>query len=123
MAVVVIERDFATIWDASLDALPSDPIDEDDAAAILFTSGTTGRPSSDQHPSQSHLFLFDLDCRVPPTRCVSRSASATFRRTGDNNVSAVVHVSGLQSAIWASRTVFAIWTTGVSIKQILEITA
>ena len=29
---------------ASSDAVPADPVDEDDAFVILYTSGTTGRP-------------------------------------------------------------------------------
>ena len=43
--LVVFEDDFAVIRDhAPGAALPDTPIDEDDPATILFTSGTTGRP-------------------------------------------------------------------------------
>lgn len=42
---IVIEDEFDRLWDAYPDtALPSQPIDEDDPALILYTSGTTGRP-------------------------------------------------------------------------------
>ena len=42
---IVMEDDFAPLLEHDRDApLPTTPIDEDDPAAIMFTSGTTGRP-------------------------------------------------------------------------------
>ena len=42
--VIEIESDFDQLAGDSDVALPSVPIDEDDPAVILYTSGTTGRP-------------------------------------------------------------------------------
>jgi acyl-CoA synthetase (AMP-forming)/AMP-acid ligase II len=43
--VVEFESQFADLWSFDADAaLPEAPIDEDDPATILYTSGTTGRP-------------------------------------------------------------------------------
>ena len=45
LPVISVDNDFPAIWDRHAGAgLPEDTICEDDAATILYTSGTTGRP-------------------------------------------------------------------------------
>ncbi|TML10987.1 MAG: acyl--CoA ligase [Actinobacteria bacterium] len=131
--VVVIERDFADLlWDPTLDVeLPTDPIDEDDAVAILFTSGTTGRPKGAISTHRNLIGFVQISTLSGAARALqfpppaNASASASTQTT--NVVSApLFHVSGLQSAAISgiAHGIRYIWTTGrFDPKQILEITA
>jgi long-chain acyl-CoA synthetase len=138
--VVVVERDFADmVWDATIEvALPSDPIDEDDAVAILFTSGTTGRPKgaisthrnligfvqSSTVSGAARALQYPAGPSGPSEREAQTAAPATTQPT--NIVSApLFHVSGLQSAAISgiAHGVRYIWTTGrFDPKKILDIT-
>ena len=129
--VVVIERDFADmLWDATLDVeLPSDPIDEDDAVAILFTSGTTGRPKGAISTHRNLVGFVQISTLSGAARALQfpQPANASAPAQPTNVVSApLFHVSGLQSAAISgiAHGIRYIWTTGrFDPKKILDITA
>ncbi|MCA9530788.1 MAG: acyl--CoA ligase [Myxococcales bacterium] len=116
--VVVVEDDFEALLERHpASALPETPIDEQDPAVMLYTSGTTGRPRAAVH---SHL-------NVTSAVGVSffhgaRTLAAKGMRPGDPDAppntilvtSPLFHVSGLHAAAVTSiaggaRTV---WLTG-----------
>ncbi|MEO8693118.1 MAG: class I adenylate-forming enzyme family protein [Acidimicrobiales bacterium] len=129
--VVVIERDFADmLWDPAVDvALPSEAIHEDDAVAILFTSGTTGRPKGAISTHRNLICFVQISTLSGAARAMQYppKPSATPPAPPTNVVSApLFHVSGLQSAAISgiAHGIRYIWTTGrFDPKQILEITA
>jgi len=62
MPAVVVEDDFASLWDyAPAAELPEQPIDEDDRAVILYTSGTTGRPKGAVHTHRNVIALLGIN--------------------------------------------------------------
>ena len=59
--VVEIESEFEKLWHHDLEApLPDTPIDEDDPATILYTSGTTGRPKGAINTHRNIVSLFRM---------------------------------------------------------------
>ena len=115
LPVVLFEDGFAELRDHDLSAdLPTSPIDEDDPACILFTSGTTGRPKGaiithrnfNAYVACAYLlgardaFRFPAKGEQPPM--VALAASPLF------------HVSGLHScAVTAVASGSGhVWTTG-----------
>ena len=112
---VVMERDYDALWHHRPGAaLPDVAIAEDDPAAIMFTSGTTGRPKGAISTHRNLVSFVQLSFfsgartalmkppTTPPPPSVSICSSPMF------------HVSGLQSAIIAgvaSGTKY-VWTTG-----------
>ena len=116
--VVEIETDFEKLWHDDLDApLPDVPIDEDDPATILYTSGTTGRPKGAVNTHRNIIAL----CRVQVFHGL-RSAMLNAGKTPDPLApkscmminTPLFHVSGLYAgAVTLLATgVKTVWTTG-----------
>lgn len=127
--VVVIEREFAaTLWDQDTDhELPNQPIDEDDPVAILFTSGTTGRPKGAISTHRNLISFVQISTASGAARAVQFPAPAdagTPKAMISLCSSPLFHVSGLQSAAIsgvAHGSTF-VWTTGrFDPKQILDL--
>jgi acyl-CoA synthetase (AMP-forming)/AMP-acid ligase II len=129
--VVVIETDFAEqVWDPRLDVdLPSDPIAEDDPVAILFTSGTTGRPKGAISTHRNLISFVQMSTASGAARAMQYPPPPPDPNAPPpTNISSapLFHVSGLQSAAISgiAHGVRYIWTTGrFDPKKILELTA
>jgi acyl-CoA synthetase (AMP-forming)/AMP-acid ligase II len=93
--VVVMETDFAELWDHDPDAkLPTVPIDEDDPALILYTSGTTGRPKGAVNSHRNIVALVGVSAHnlsrrpqpaTPPPRPKVFMTSPLFHVSGLHN--------------------------------------
>jgi acyl-CoA synthetase (AMP-forming)/AMP-acid ligase II len=110
--VVSIEHDFARL--ASFDAeatLPSVPLDEDDPAAILYTSGTTGRAKGVVHTHRNILALVQLQL-LHGAKVTRGQAPSGPRTTLVTNP--LFHVSGLytQAVIALAIGARTVWTRG-----------
>ncbi len=115
VATIVIEDDFEAIWRGRPDAqFPDQPIDEDDPAILLYTSGTTGRPKGalNSHRNVGALLglsffqgLRMLMLNPPPEGAPPACQLVT---------SPLFHVSGLHTAAIALAVsgVKSVWTVG-----------
>ncbi|HEX7097250.1 MAG TPA: class I adenylate-forming enzyme family protein [Acidimicrobiales bacterium] len=125
MPVVEMETDFAELWNHALGApLPDVPIDEDDPAAVLFTSGTTGRPKGAISTHRNLISFVQMTFFSGAREAVMRPPAEPPPPTVSVCSSPMFHVSGLQSAIIsgvASGAKF-VWTTGrFDPKKVLEL--
>ena len=131
MPALEIEQDFEKLW--SYDraaALPEVPIDEDDPATILYTSGTTGRPKGAVNTHRNIIAL----CRVQMYHGV-RSILLGAGQGGPPALSTgscmlmntpLFHVSGLYAGAVTllSTGVKTVWATGrfdpVQVLELIE---
>ncbi len=121
MATVIVEEDFEdrlSGFDMAA-PLPDAPIDEDDPAVVLFTSGTTGRPKGAINTHRNIIAFLGITA-------FSGARSALMAGLADRPTdpdapepcslvsSPLFHVSGLHSAAVAmvANGMKSVWTTG-----------
>lgn len=112
---IVIEDDFDRIWHAHPDAaLPTTPIDEDDPALILYTSGTTGRPKGAVNTHRNVIAAIGMS--------FFHGARMAMLKPGPSNATPVCqlvtyplfHVSGLHmgAVAFMMSGIRSVWTMG-----------
>ena len=113
LPTVAIEDGFDALWNHDPGAgLPDAPIDEDDPAVILYTSGTTGRPKGAVHSHRNLIALVGLNffhgARLRGLRGGPPAAPCMLIS------SPLFHVSGLHSAAVSALAggIKTVWTQG-----------
>src|SRR3954451_2785711 len=114
---IVIEDDFGRIWHAHPDEpLPNVPIDEDDPALILYTSGTTGRPKGAVNTHRNVIAAIGMSFFHGARNAMSRPPDPN---AGDRPICQLVtyplfHVSGLHMGAVAFMIsgIRSVWTLG-----------
>jgi acyl-CoA synthetase (AMP-forming)/AMP-acid ligase II len=111
--VISIEHDFRALRDFDPAAsLPTVPIDEDDPASILYTSGTTGRPKGVIHTHRNIIALSTLQL-YHGARLVPAAAQKPTQRCA-LVTNPLFHVSGLYTQVVTFLIIGAktVWTQG-----------
>jgi acyl-CoA synthetase (AMP-forming)/AMP-acid ligase II len=112
---IVIERDFEALWHHDLDGpLPDQPIAEDDAAVILYTSGTTGRPKGAVNTHRNMIAALGLSFFHGARMAILNPADPNAEPACQLVTSPLFHVSGLHMTAVAYLVggVRSIWTIG-----------
>ncbi|MBS1105642.1 MAG: acyl-CoA synthetase (AMP-forming)/AMP-acid ligase [Deltaproteobacteria bacterium] len=138
LRVLEIGPDFDALWNHGGDvALPEAPIAEDDAATILYTSGTTGRPKGAVNTHRGILSMVRLQVFHGVRLMMKAAADAAARGVSRDGVGAagrpcnmvnapLFHVSGLYAGAVTSLAngLKTVWTTGrfdpVRVMQLIE---
>jgi acyl-CoA synthetase (AMP-forming)/AMP-acid ligase II len=123
---VTIEDDFASYRDYDLDAPLCDvPIAEDDLAAIMFTSGTTGRPKGAMISHRNLIAFLQMGFCHGAVRILTHPPEGESGPVVSIMSNPLFHVSGFQSgALMGPATGSKIvWTTGrFDPKKIMRLT-
>jgi acyl-CoA synthetase (AMP-forming)/AMP-acid ligase II len=123
LPVVTVEHEFARLREYDPQApLPAVPIDEDDPACILYTSGTSGRPKGVVHTHRNIIALSML--QLYHGARMASGASPSRRCALVTNP--LFHVSGLYTQVVTLLLIGAktVWTRGrfdpVQVMQLIE---
>jgi acyl-CoA synthetase (AMP-forming)/AMP-acid ligase II len=117
--VVEIESEFEKLWHHDLEAPLSDtPIDEDDPATILYTSGTTGQPKGAINTHRNIVSLYRMQVFHGVRMMLLAAGQGGTHAFGGTNCALVntplFHVSGLYAGAVTllAAGVKTVWTVG-----------